>query len=605
MPPGAAIVAKPPPRLEGTVPPVTKLYELVLRAAPPGTSGELLGRAINALLRERGLPELSGRLRWSPDALPGLPADALTPSEHYARTVARLMAEYASAAPSGAGEKQIVARLLADYPTLTARRLRRYRNEWERRPEAFPELAPWLHRGTLRWSGLGERIEPPCFLGGWDLRRAVGALAPAERAELARLTQFARIPPALQMLSELVAELDGRKPLANRPVLWVTHMLADVFALGQAMRAAGVPADSSIIVGSPYGSNAAVRESLAALGFETRVPELDPDAYRAAVARAVDDMVARWRKNQKSRMLVVDDGGLVSEILHADPKYADVLDKVRIVEQTTGGILRAEQEAPKTAVVNVARSRAKAYEGKLVADSIVARILVTLERQKKSLAGLKIGIVGGGVVGAALARALASRGAKVVVVEKNAARAAALAPIPTAKLDDVIGDLDLLLGATGTTSITAEHIARMKDGAAFGSVSSKRVEAEMREVERRARSRRVLVSDNPLVTLPTVVYDLGGKKITAIGDGWPLNFDGWVEGVPPRKFQLVDAALLAALFQAGSARDRAGGVVPFEADAKVLARYRELEPQLDAPVSGPDAWLDDLARVGALVTSGA
>src|SRR5207302_6760964 len=101
-------------------------------------------------------------------------------------------------------------------------------------------------------------------------------------------------------------------------------------------------------------------------------------AYQKAVAQAVDDAAARARKNH-APVVVLDDGGLVTEILRA-PKYADVVDAFKIVEQTTRGITVAEEEPLKTPIINVARSEAKKLEGTFIGRAVALKVVQGLER---------------------------------------------------------------------------------------------------------------------------------------------------------------------------------------------------------------------------------
>ena len=79
----------------------------------------------------------------------------------------------------------------------------------------------------------------------------------------------------------------------------------------RALRAAGAPDRGMIVVGTPYGTNEAVRETLVHDGFDVRVPELTIEAYRREVERALDDIVARHRKNLRP-VIVLDDGPLIN-----------------------------------------------------------------------------------------------------------------------------------------------------------------------------------------------------------------------------------------------------------------------------------------------------
>ena len=105
-----------------------------------------------------------------------------------------------------------------------------------------------------------------------------------------------------------------------------------------------------------------------------------------------------------------------------------------------------------------------------------------------------------------------------------------------------------------------------------------------------------LPSGEPLVSLPTARYRLGKKDLFVVGDGFPVNFDGGVQSVPPEKIQLTDAAMLAALFQASRIGSNQRGIVELDhaTDQKLLARHRAHRAALTSKpvVYDPAAWRD-------------
>jgi adenosylhomocysteinase len=309
------------------------------------------------------------------------------------------------------------------------------------------------------------------------------------------------------------------------------------------------------------------------------VPPLDEKAYRKEVERALLDIAARCRKNHDP-VVVLDDGGLVTQILNEDPRFADVLSKFKVVEQTTRGITASEQKPLKVPLVSVATSKSKQHEGEMIGRAVVAKVLQGLERSGRKVKGLAITLVGYGVIGSKICEALKAAGARVTVVETNAERAeeARRRGFKVATKEEALPKCDVVIGATGRRSLELKDLESLKDGAAFVSASSKQVEADMQGLKAKARRATPLDPGAPLVHLPNVEYQLNGKKILALGDGWPINFDGDVEDLSPEEIQLTRCAMFLGALQAASLNThsaRKDRIIPLdpEKDEALLDAY--------------------------------
>jgi adenosylhomocysteinase len=591
-------LGKPPPtdayKLRKSLP-VREVLRLATRVAPPGTDWNRLVRVANGILGERGLPSLdrSALLHY------GLPSLRWSG----ARWAAEVVAEYARAALPGTGHQAILDQVVADYSTLTAGKLATFERMWRENPKAYPALSGFFSGGKLRLVGLNRRPLRPRFLGGWDPARALLGGSSRRRAELAIMSQSARIPLRLPLLDLLMARerVAERRPLARAHVLVVSHMLGSNFPLFRALRAAG--ASSAIVVGTPYGTNRAVRRAVRAEGFDVRVPRLDPDAYEAAVKKAIDDLLARRKKDRP--IVVLDDGGLVAKIIHTDPAYAGVRRQFKIVEQTTQGLSVADGVTLEAPVIAAARSRSKLMESRFIGRAVAVKVRQAIDRAGGKLDGKRVVVVGYGWVGRAVARELKAGGARVTVVERSPTRRRSAARrYDVSGLQAALPAADVVIGTTGETSLRLEHLRLLKSGALVASASSKQIELDMKALRREASRREVLGAKNPLVRLPTARYRLGGRSITVLGDGWPVNFDGDVEDIPPVEIQITRALMLAGALQAMKLRPgSAAGVIPLDRKLDwwlvrqhhALLRASRGQARL---IGDPDRWADTVLDLG-------
>ncbi len=580
--------------------PVVSLYRLAVRAASPGTTWPEIVERVNAQLEKRGVKgaaaaDVNRRLIF--DGQPTL-------EQHQAKVIAAIIAEYARAAPKGASETEVLAAVVADYPRLSSFYVAKFRDDWTKNPKDFPELAPFIEHGKLKLSGRGETSKAPRYVGGWDVDRALSGGSAKETAAVVDLVESARVDVRLPLIDRAKEKLLDGKPLAKTNLLWISHLLGNTFPLGLALSDAGASGPRAHVVGSPYGSNPAVAQALRNEGFNVDVPELSVESYRAAVKKALDATIAEHRKN-RDPIVVVDDGGLVAELLHSDPKYKDVLDQVRIVEQTTRGIISAEESDLKTPVIAVARSKSKEYEAQFIGRVVATKMLYAMQRLGQSLDGKHVTVVGYGFVGQALAKAMKDLGAVVTVVERGdeAAAAARKAGYKVSSLEAAAKNTDVLVGATGKTSIDLATLKHLKDGAIVASASSKQVEIDMQGLAGASRRRERVEGQSPALRLPDYHYQLGGKQLTVVGDGWPVNFDGDVAGLPADEIQITLAALFAGALQAaGRQTVWKRGVIPLDAetDAWLLREFKELRAGMKpTPISNPSDWLGLARELGA------
>jgi S-adenosylhomocysteine hydrolase len=583
------------------------LVDLMVKLSPPGTTVGEVGDLVNQALAERGMPPF----------VHGKSADDGQVSAHFHAMTSEIVAEYARAAKKGASQEEIWAAVKKDYPTIDGKKPAECMKAWAARPEDFRALEGFKTKnGKLLLTGLGQKPTKPRYLGGWDFARWLDTASAKEVKELARLEQLSRIPLHLELLDRVIERLDGNKPLKHDNLLWVSHLLADNVPMAYALQAAGANSKRTVIVGTPYGSNPVVAETLEDFGAKVEVPKLDPASYRAAVKKGLDEVVKK-HEEYGGPIVVIDDGGLVSDLLHTDPAYASIRKEVKIVEQTSGGILMAEKHALETPIVAAARSKSKKAEAKFIGTTVASKLVHALERAGQDLSSSKVAIVGGGWIGQAVGEALRDRVCGLSIIETSKERRLECKDkgFSVSSSDKALDTADIVIGATGKTSIKLSRLLAAKDKKkqTLVSVSSKRVEIEMSELEKQAKKRTQLPKTSPYLALPTAEYDLGEKSFLVVGDGWPANFDGDVRATPTELIQLTLALLLLGAIQASRTLNKSKGentiVALDEKDDDWLlerwAEYRVDHPEEPA-VSNPDAWKKNLIATAArLSKSGA
>jgi S-adenosylhomocysteine hydrolase len=161
---------------------------------------------------------------------------------------------------------------------------------------------------------------------------------------------------------------------------------------------------------------------------------------------------------------------------------------------------------------------------------------------------------------------------------------------------------EVVIGATGTCSLTLDDLRLLPSGAVVASASSKQVEIDMEGLARASRSRAPVAASSPLVRLPTVRYQLGRAQLTVLGDGWPVNFDGDVEDIPAGLIQLTRAVMFAGALQAAGIKTnytKNRGMMPLDSkvDRQILRRFRALDQHPSWQAHDPGRWPEVVREV--------
>jgi hypothetical protein len=408
------------------------------------------------------------------------------------------------------------------------------------------------------------------------------------------------IPDSLPLLDAFVAERVAEAPLQGVTAVLIQHQLGSIVPMVRAFLALGLEPERTYFVDIPYTANAQVRAALERLGLPEE--HFAPGAYNlelpyaAYQRRRVQDLAAGVLGELASNdpLLVLDDGAYFVE---AASCFARTFGDLRVVEQTTRGLIKLHADAAMAQyvaslpLVDVARSVPKAlWEGPWIGEAVCHALYRSLG------GGFAVGaeelalITGYGVIGRAVAASLMRE------LEIVPARVYVLDPRPEARRDAVADGFTpwdrtsseplrfkLVVGCSGQTSFGIGDRVFLEDGAVLASASSGSAECSREQFVELADthpSDDIEVLDrNTLPIRP--IHDpidvrLVDRTVRFLNGGFPVNFDGRVNCVPPARIQVTRALMLGAALQAVETSER--GVVPLsdEICGWVDRTYREL-----------------------------
>ncbi len=385
-------------------------------------------------------------------------------------------------------------------------------------------------------------------------------------------------------LLEHYATTLGPNLLGGIDILYINHLISDSLMVARGFKRLGARLTTIAIPYSGiYGPvQRAVHQGFKHLG-PTFLPRVShPSQFPAAMSVAVRRAIAQLTQGLPAggRWMIVEDGGYAFPALHDDRTLRPHLAAcVGAVEHTTRGKLNDQYQEIDAAptvprqlqrpAVTIAGSRLKtAHEGGFVAQALVDECGFLLRKDHQFLRYRPVVVVGYGRIGRALARALASLDAEVIVADPNLAATDA-AHQATTLAEALRSGVFLVFGATGIPSMTPAQLGIFlrerdsdQDTLYLASGSSKQIEfsqivaffqqartepALLRETA--GREGRVLCELDPGVRLRyRVEFDDGTvKTCVLLAHGYPvLFFPPDTHGAPNRAMDPVMTQLLLA-----------------------------------------------------------
>ena len=262
-------------------------------------------------------------------------------------------------------------------------------------------------------------------------------------------------------LMALRKEFKGKKPLKGARILGCLHMTIQTAVLIETLVELGADvrwSSCNIFSTQDHAAAAIAKAGIPVYAWKGETEE----EYWWCIKQTIEGKKG-WKPN-----MLLDDGGDLTALMHKD--YKDLLKSVKgLSEETTTGIKALKKmEAEKKLLVpaiNVNDSVTKSKFDNLYGcrESLVDGI----KRATDVMMSGKTAIVAGfGDVGKGSAASLRQSGARVMVTEADpiCALQAAMEGYEVVLMEEVIGDVDIVVTATGNKDIvTADHMRKMKD----------------------------------------------------------------------------------------------------------------------------------------------
>lgn len=311
------------------------------------------------------------------------------------------------------------------------------------------------------------------------------------------------------------------------------HLLSSNIILFDALIKKGLKPENIFLIGKPYSTNLSVMNAFkhrnifvhpASVLFDSHL------SFDASFSKACESFLKKaslsLSAREISKVILMDDGGYLIPI--AESYFKKNVELIGI-EQTTSGYTRIKSHRVNFPVINVARSKTKlAIESPFIAEVAVKRLKKSLKRLK--LKPKTILVIGGGSIGLALFEKLKEQ-FETSIFDIDSSKS----HFSEKSLIGLISYFDLIVGATGESVYFHRFFSSLVQPVILVSVSSS--DREFSAVEIRKKLKKV---SNPH-------YDFKWRNIWLLNGGFPINFDGSADSVPPKKIQLTRSLMLAAV----------------------------------------------------------
>lgn len=333
-------------------------------------------------------------------------------------------------------------------------------------------------------------------------------------------------------------------------IVAVQHMLKQTTDLFKTVGAMGISLKNIFALGKVYSNSDIVIEELRQLGItvveSTMPPPGEFHSYFEEDTRKLWQVAAEQLASRRiKRILVLDDGGVC--ITSAPP---EILQRYALcgVEQTSLGMFHFEEKQPRFAVMSWARTAVKLEIGGPIFSQCFIDRLNTEFLHQRVLKGERLGVIGMGSIGRALANLAVRQGNEVLYYDPNTAVYLDFSGRVTRvdSLEELMLQCDYVVGCSGRNPFNNKWPLKHKPGIKLLSASGGDQEF------------RPIINDlkqNGL-TIEPETWDLNSVNgpsgpILIAYMGYPYNFVSRdVEAVPTRIVQLETGGLLAALVQA-------------------------------------------------------
>lgn len=361
----------------------------------------------------------------------------------------------------------------------------------------------------------------------------------------------------LRVCGKYLRQRRNKDALQTCRLIILQHVLPDTEELVGLLLEAG--AELYCLIGKPYSVDRAVMRRLKRRGIRVLVPTCYRELEDTAVIPKLLRAAIRKSKKDGKQIVIQEVGGyFASALSKLTPTQARFV--AGVVEDTTFGLERYQSVVGgiRVPVFSVARSALKEIEARFVGDAAVKAVEREFRLLGASITGRHALVVGYGMIGKNVARALREHNMTVSVYDRRDHRNinAFSVGYKIHKKLELIKQADIIFSATGKQAVSLSDLEIAKDEVVLASVGSQDIEFDVHGLRELAVEVRRFSKHLEKFTLPS------RKNVYLMSDGTAVNFV--IGSVPSEVIDLVFAEILMCTFLLLKRPDRhkAGSVHP-------------------------------------------
>jgi adenosylhomocysteinase len=329
-----------------------------------------------------------------------------------------------------------------------------------------------------------------------------------------------------------------RNVFAGKSLIALQPLFVDSYNLLVSLKKCGLNID--VVLGLRYSSKEEIVEKLRDEGINTVVGETDD--MEEVVAQHLHSSIQNAKSTDR-KLLILENGGYLVPAYH---KYFRHEANICLggVEETKNGLWRVQQiQELLFPVFETADTRIKKIESSHLGEPVCNALSHILKATGLTIQGKKVGVMGYGWVGSAVARSLKSRHAVVCVYDIDVFKllSAYYEGFLIGQRDWLLENSDIIIGATGKTSVDENDFQKLKSNVFLASASSKNIEFNLGALKLLSHHHQ------QVETYIDSFHFSDNKVIHLLNKGEPINFQ--VESMPNEIMDLMMANMFMCLVQ--------------------------------------------------------
>ncbi|MBN1253201.1 MAG: hypothetical protein JXA16_13770 [Bacteroidales bacterium] len=345
---------------------------------------------------------------------------------------------------------------------------------------------------------------------------------------------------------EFACNLFDDGALEDYYIIGAQHILSSTLTMFKSLFKKGLKPENISLLGKCYSTEYEAYFSMKREGIDVSPYSINFDShesfdesYSLSIREFINKRKDRITSSKYKKIIVLDDGG---EMIEAINEMLDDHHNIIGMEQTSSGYRKLQDKHINFPVINMARSKAKLT---VETERVISLGYEKFEKHLNNLDNIKkVLILGQGPIGSTIYQHLKDKFA----VSRFDLNLFVKSDISHEEFNHKLKEFDLIIGCTGTTSITKEQHQYLKKGVVLVSLSSTDREFDALHLRKKAPKSK------------HCWHHINCDGIYLMNMGFPISFDSSDDIDDPLFFQFTRSLIMSSIYQALTVTNEKGFV---------------------------------------------